>query len=44
MKSGGTLLEVSASDLWSSSVELEAVTILLLMAADSICTFLPPPL
>lgn len=28
------------SDLWSSSVEREAVTILLLMVADSICTFL----
>lgn len=42
MKSGGALLAVSASDLLSNSVELEAVTILLLVAACSKCAFLPP--
>lgn len=42
MKSGGALLAVSASDLLSNSVELEAVTILLLLVAYSKRILFPP--
>lgn len=44
MKSGGALPAVSASYLLSNFVELEAVTILLLVAAYSKCIFLSPTL
>ena len=42
MKSGGALPAASASYLLSNFVELEAVTILLLVAAYSKCIFLSP--
>lgn len=43
MKSGGTSLEKSASDLFSNSVELGTVTTLHLKTAYNICIFLSTP-